>query len=888
VLSSGGTYTNTTYCCVNGTSSANYGSEWYAFDAGPARFYVLDSAWGDSNVGTADVYSNDAAAHFAPGTPEYTWLLNDLRTHPSALKFAFSHYPVYSDSPSQPSDTALQGPGKLEGLLGQYGVNLWFNGHAHIYERNNPSGPGMPVTYITGGGGSALGSISGCRPFDAYGIGSKTACGAATKPTSPTQVFHFLKVTVSGTTVTVTPTDEMGRTFDVKTYDFSNAKVPDTVIDSGPATLTNATSATFAFHSTLSGATFMCSLDGAAAAPCASPRGYTGLVDGSHTFSVTSTSGGATDPSPATATWTVKTTPPAAPTGLSASVLSATSISLSWTGVTGAASYDIIRNGTTIGSAPGTASTYLDNTASPSSTYHYVIDARDGAGNVSAPSNQTPNVTTPAAPAGPTLVQSAGSSTKTVTLPGPSAPGDLLVLSAGVYTGASQLITGVTDGKNTWTKAKALFVSGQYSDGELWYTANAASVSSVTVTTAASTVALRVQEFNGIVASSPLDAAGGTSATSTSANSGALTPAAANELAVGFIAGHAKAQTITVTSPGYAVDPQQSTATPNPVSVVTGSQVVTSTAAQSFAGTFPTAMYWAAGIALFKTSAAPPPPPDDFSLSASPTTLTATQGSTSGSATITAPLVSGNPQTVSLSASGLPAGASASFSPQTITSNGTSSSTMAIATTGSTPAGTYTVTVTGTGSVSRSTTLSLIVNPVAQNDFTLSAAPTSITARQGGSSGSTTISANLTSGSVAQQVTLSASGLPASATATFSPSAVISSAGGSAALTITTGNATPSGTYQITVTGTGTTTQTTTVALTVTDNAFTVSANPASVTATQGGTSGPSTISTALTTGSSAQQVTFSASGLPSGATAAFSPTAVTSDGGSSTMTITT
>ena len=38
--------------------------------------------------------------------------------------------------------------------------------------------------------------------------------GSATAPTSASQVFHFLLVTVSGTTVTVAPTDETGRTLD--------------------------------------------------------------------------------------------------------------------------------------------------------------------------------------------------------------------------------------------------------------------------------------------------------------------------------------------------------------------------------------------------------------------------------------------------------------------------------------------------------------------------------------------------------------------------------------------------------------------------------------------------------------------------------------------------
>jgi hypothetical protein len=34
-------------------------------------------------------------------------------------------------------------------------------------------------------------------------------------------VYHFLLVTVNGSTVTVRPTDETGRAFDVQTYAFS-------------------------------------------------------------------------------------------------------------------------------------------------------------------------------------------------------------------------------------------------------------------------------------------------------------------------------------------------------------------------------------------------------------------------------------------------------------------------------------------------------------------------------------------------------------------------------------------------------------------------------------------------------------------------------------------
>ena len=100
------------------------------------------------------------------------------------------------------------------------------------------------------------------------------------------------------------------------------------------------------------------------------------------------------------------------------------------------------------------------------------MDARDGAGNVSNQSTAFP-VTTPAGSAGPALVQTAGSSTTTVTLPVPSAAGDLLVLAASVFTGASKPITAVSDGTNTWTKVGAYDVSGANSDGEMWYSANA-------------------------------------------------------------------------------------------------------------------------------------------------------------------------------------------------------------------------------------------------------------------------------------------------------------------------------------------------------------------------------------------------------------------------------
>ncbi len=86
---------------------------------------------------------------------------------------------------------------------------------------------------------------------------------------------------------------------------------PNTTITSGPSGTVNATTATFAFTSTVGGSTFGCSLDGGAATGCSSPASYTGLPEGSHTFTVAATANGLTDPTPASQTWGIDLTPPA-------------------------------------------------------------------------------------------------------------------------------------------------------------------------------------------------------------------------------------------------------------------------------------------------------------------------------------------------------------------------------------------------------------------------------------------------------------------------------------------------------------------------------------------------------------------------------------------------
>jgi subtilisin family serine protease len=100
-------------------------------------------------------------------------------------------------------------------------------------------------------------------------------------------------------------------------------------------------------------------------------------------------------------------------------------------------------------------------------------------------------------------------------------------------------------------------------------------------------------------------------------------------------------------------------------------------------------------------------PGNDFSLSLSPSAGSTAPGG-SVTTTVNTATTSGSPQQVGLTASGLPAGATASFNPPGVTSGG--SSTLTISTSANTPAGTHQVTVTGTAaSGSRSATFALTV-----------------------------------------------------------------------------------------------------------------------------------------------------------------------------------
>jgi len=277
-----------------------------------------------------------------------------------------------------------------------------------------------------------------------------------------------------------------------------------------------------------------------------------------------------------------------------------------------------------------------------------------------------------------------------------------------------------------------------------------------------------------------------------------------------------------------------------------------------------------------------------FTLSASPTSVSVTQGG-SGTSTITTSISGGFNAPISLSPGGLPTGVTVSFNPTTIAAPGTGTSTMTINVGSSTAPGTYTIMVEGSGQgFGANTNVSLTVTAGSTPSFTISASPSSVTVNQG-SSGTSTITTSV-SGGFNSSISLSASGMPSGVTASFNPSSIAAPGSGSSTLTLSVSSSASAGTYSITITGTGGgLTETTSVSLTVNSGggnpSFSLSASPGSITVAIG-SSGNSTITSSISGGFSSS-ISFIASGMPFGVSASFSPSSIPAPGsGSTTMTL--
>jgi subtilase family serine protease len=303
-----------------------------------------------------------------------------------------------------------------------------------------------------------------------------------------------------------------------------------------------------------------------------------------------------------------------------------------------------------------------------------------------------------------------------------------------------------------------------------------------------------------------------------------------------------------------------------------GAVGVLSTSNTSFAPAYSTSTGWdfatgigtvnAANLVNHWPSSAPQP---GFTLSASPNSLTFLQGA-SGSTTLTITPVNGFSGSVNLSASGLPSGVSAAFG----ANPATAISVLTLSASGTAATGTFDVTITGTsGTLSSKATITLTVNLA--GNYTLSASPSSVSVAQG-ANGTSTVTVNPLNG-FSGNVSLSASGLPNGITAAFNPGSTTTTS----TLTLSASNTAALGTFTITVTGvSGALSRSTSVSLTVLPPPnFGLSASPNSLSLGRRGTA--TSIITITPQNGFAGSVSLSASGLPRGVTASFSPASTAS-----------
>jgi hypothetical protein len=113
-------------------------------------------------------------------------------------------------------------------------------------------------------------------------------------------------------TFRVRATDQAGNTGLPTSYAWTvdGNPPPAPTISSNPANPTTSTSATFVFSDAEANVTLLCQLDGGGFSTCTSPKSYSGLADGSHTFDVKARDSISNESAPTSYTWTVDTTPP--------------------------------------------------------------------------------------------------------------------------------------------------------------------------------------------------------------------------------------------------------------------------------------------------------------------------------------------------------------------------------------------------------------------------------------------------------------------------------------------------------------------------------------------------------------------------------------------------
>ena len=340
------------HSCTNQQTSASKvidTTQWhnYAVEWTPGHI----STWIDGQL----LFTDTNTGHLPPGpmhsTIQLDWFPDGTTTNPSWMEVDWTRVynvdtappptgpqtvtvPVsadtYTDSGAPTADKSTVTPlivdaaspaasAYLKFDLGQYAGRTVQSAALKVKSGTNPSAGSMNVKYVADDSWTAAGVSHNNQPARGAVLGTFTANTASTVYTAPltsSAIGGDLGSALS-LGIDTASTDGLqlvsaeGATPPVLELGLGEPAGPDTTppdtnITAGPSGTVASSSASFSFTSTEANTTVECKLDAGTYSACTSPESYSGLAEGSHSFSVRATdAAGNVDATPATRTWTV-------------------------------------------------------------------------------------------------------------------------------------------------------------------------------------------------------------------------------------------------------------------------------------------------------------------------------------------------------------------------------------------------------------------------------------------------------------------------------------------------------------------------------------------------------------------------------------------------------